>query len=174
MEQRVYTIRRALLVPLGVDAVLLFWLLAMAVVSQGEAVEKLVLTLFFLPTLIVFLECLRRRVSVTELGLAMRKLWSKKEVSWGEITHVECLSLHRKGYLLLTTVKGLLIISSAYERFPALAQEITAHVDGEKVDAEARLQAEERVTMMPAIASAWLAAAAITGIIGLKLLPFTQ
>jgi hypothetical protein len=174
MAQHSYTIRKALLLPLGVDVVLLFCLLAMAVVLKGEAVETLVLALFFLPALIVFLECLRRQVSVAEQGLAVRKLWRKREVSWDEITHLGCLALHRKVYLLLTTVKGFLIISSAFERFPALAEEIVAHVDAERVEEEVRVQAGRAVTMMPAIASAWVAAVAMMGIICVKLFPFTH
>ena len=61
--------------------------------------------------------------------------------SWEEITRVGCLTLHRKVYLLLTTVKGFFIVSNAYGEFPTLVEEIVAHVDPERVEEDVRLQA---------------------------------
>jgi hypothetical protein len=172
MPQRFHGVRRALLIPLGLDAVLLFVLLMIALLLKGDRAEKLVFTLFFLPSLALFLWCLRRRVTVAEAGLAIRKLWSDRTLSWDEITRVGCLTLHKKVYLLLTTVKGFFIVSSVFEGFPTLAEEIVARVGPEKVEEDCRLQVGRPAMGIAGIVSAWIAAAAMIGILLLKLLPY--
>jgi hypothetical protein len=172
VPQHLHRIKNALLIPLGLDVVLLFSLFLMALFLNGDTAERLVFALFFLPACYLFLECLRRRVTVAEGGLVIRKLWSEKTISWDEITHVGGLTLHKKVYLLLTTVKGFFIVSNAFEGFPALAEEIVAHVGLEKVEEEVRLQSGRLVAGVAHIASAWIAAAAMIGIILLKVSPF--
>lgn len=172
MPQRFYGVRRALLFPLGLDVVLLFGLLANAVFRKGETAEELVFALFFVLTLVIFSVSYRRRVAVAEGGLVIRRFWGEKALAWDEITHVGCLTLHRKVYLLLTTVKGFFIVSSVLEGFPVLAEEIVTYVGVEKVEADCRLQAGRAVTGIATIAPAWIAAAAMVGIILLKLFPF--
>ncbi len=172
MPQRLHRIKNAFLIPLGLDVALLFCLFLMALFLNGDTVERLVFALFFLPAGYLFLECLRRRVTVTQGGLVIRKLWFEKAISWDEITHVGGLTLHKKVYLLLTTVKGFFIVSNAFEGFPALTGEIVAHVGLEKVEEEVRLQAGRLVTGIAPVVSAWIAAAAMIGIILLKVFPF--
>lgn len=160
-----------MLIPLGLDVVLLFGLLTTALLLNGERTETLVFAVFFVPALAIFLALCRRRVAVAEGGLVIRRVWGEKVLSWDEITHVGCLTLHRKIYLLLTTVKGFFILSSLLEGFPALAEEIVTHVGSERVEEECRPQAGRAVTGIAAIAPAWIAAVALTGIILLKLVP---
>jgi hypothetical protein len=172
MPQRFHGVRRALLIPLGLDVVLLFGLLTNALLRKGDTAEKLVLGLFFVPALALFLASYRRRVGVGEGGLVIRRFWSDKAFEWDEITHVGCLTLRRKVYLLLTTVKGFFIVSSILERFASLTEAIVAHVGSERVEEDCRLQAGHDVTGTAPIAPAWIAAAALIGIILLKLFPF--
>ena len=141
VSQRNYTIRKGLLVVLGLDALLLFCLLMMAMLQGGDRTEKLVLALFFLPTLLLFLECVSRRVTVTAEGLSIRKFGRTRGFVWGEITRVGCLTVHRKVYLLLTTVKGLFIVSNAFGEFSALVETIVARVDPQRVEEDVRPQA---------------------------------
>ena len=173
MSRRFYGVRKALLIPLGLDVILLFGLLTNAVLLKGETAEKLVFALFFVPTLGIFLVSYRRRVAVAEDGLVIRRFWGEKALAWGEITQVGCLTLHRKVYLLLTTVKGFFIVSSVLEGFPALAEEIVTYVGAERVEEDCRLQAGQAVAGLAAIAPAWIAAAAMIGVILLKLFPFS-
>ncbi len=132
MSQHVYTIRRAFLIPLGVDAFLLFCLFVISLLPQGSTTERLVFAIFFFPSLYLFLESLFRRVTVDEGGIAIRRLWREKGIPWEGITHVGGLSLHKKVYILLTTVKGFFIVSNAYGGFSDLAEEIVSHVDLDK------------------------------------------
>ena len=171
MPQRFYRVRKVLLIPLSLDVVLLFGLMMNALLLKGERAEKLVFALFFIPALALFFASCRRRVTVTENGLVIRRFWGAAEFSWDEVTHVGCLTLHRKVYLLLTTVKGFFIVSSVLEGFSALAEEIVARVGLEKAEEDCRLPAGRAVAGIANIAAAWIAAAAMIGIILLKLFP---
>lgn len=171
MPQRSYAIKKAFLIPLGVDAFLLLGLLLISLLLKGDATEKLVFTIFFVPTVVLFLESLYRRVVVTGGGITIRKLGRARTVAWEEITHVGSLTIHKKVYVLLTTVKGFFIVSNAYERFSALVEEIVTHVEGEKVEEEVRLLTGGGLAGIANIVSAWVAAAFMVGIILMKLVP---
>jgi hypothetical protein len=172
MSQHVFRIRRAFLIPLGVDAFLLFCLLLISLLLQGAVTERFVFAIFFVPTLYLFLESLFRRVILDETGITIRKLWRGKVVSWGEITHVGCLALHKKVYILLTTVKGLFIVSNAYEGFAGLVDEIVGHVELEKVEEDVRLQTGGTLAGIAHVILALVAAVMMIGIILIKLIPF--
>lgn len=172
MSQRDYTIKMALLIVLGLDAFLLFCLLLIALLLEGDATEKLIFTLFFLPALLLFLECFFRRVTVANEELVIRKFGRTKAFSWGEITRVGCLTVHRKVYLLLTTVKGLFIISNAFGGFSKLVEEIIDRVEPERVEEDVRLQAVSTGAGIAAIVPAWIAAIFMMVMILMKWFPF--
>jgi hypothetical protein len=171
MSQHVYRIRRAFLIPLGVDTVLLFCLFVISLMPQGSATERLVFAFFFFPSGYLFLECLFRRVMLDDEGIVLRRLWRKKRVPWEDITHVGGLSIRKKIYILLTTVKGFFIVSNAYEGFPDLTEGIVSHVDPTKVEEEVHLQAGRSPLGVPHIVMAWIAAVFMIGIILIKILP---
>jgi hypothetical protein len=172
MSQRIYRIRKAFLVPLGVDAFLLCVLFVISMLMQGSATERLVFAIFFVPSLYVFFACLLRRVTVDGERIVIRKLLREKGVSWEGITHVGGLSMHNKVYLLLTTVNGFFIISNAYGGFSDLTAEIVSRVDRTRVEEEVRLQAGRSPSGIVHAALAWTAALFMVGIILIKMLPF--
>lgn len=158
-----------MLIPLGLDVVLLFVLMTSALLVPGETAEKFVFSLFFLITLALFLHLCRRGVTVDEGGVGIRRLGGGTQLAWDEITHVGCLTLRRKRYLLLTTVKGFFIISSVLTGFAELAEAIIGRVGAERVEEECRRQRENVPAGIAATAPAWIAAGAMIGIIVLKL-----
>jgi len=172
MSQHIYTVRRAFLIPLGVDAFLLFCLFVISLLPQGSPMERLVFAFFCFPSIYLFLECLFRRVTVDDGGIVLRRLWKEKRVPWEGITHVGGLNLHKKVYILLTTVKGFFIVSNAYERFPELTEEIISHIDPERLEEEVRLQAGRSSSGIAHIIMAWIAAVFMVGILLIKMLPF--
>lgn len=172
MSHRDYTIKKALLFVLGLDALLLFCLLLIALLQEGDAAEKLIFTLFFIPALLIFLECFFRRVTVAEEGLVIRKLGRTRAFPWGEITRVGCLTVHRKVYLLLTTIRGLFIVSNAFEGFSKLVEEIVAHVEQERVEEDVRPQAIRAGAGIAALVPAWIAAVVMMVMILIKWFPF--
>ena len=159
-----------MLIPLGLDVILLFVLMTSALVLSGDTAEQFVFSLFFLITLALFLLLYRRRVVVAEAGVVLRRLWGDRVLAWDEITHVGCLTLRRKRYLLLTTVKGFFIISSVLSGFSELAEEIVGRVGVERVEEECRRQTENVPSGIAITAPAWIAAGAMIGIIVLKLI----
>ena len=174
MFKRSHTIRRAFLVPLGIDAFLLFCLVLISLLQQESAMEGFVFAIFFFPTLYLFVESVWRRVTVDETGITIRKLWRGKAATWGEITHVGCLNLHKKVYILLTTVKGYFIVSNAYKGFPSLVEEIVGRVDAEKVEEEVRLLSGRSPVGIAHVVLTWVAAALMLGIILTKAVPFLR
>jgi hypothetical protein len=172
MARRHYTIRRAFLIVLGLDALLLFCLFMVSLVMKENAMEKLILMIFFLLTLVLFIGCILRRVTVTEEGLVIRKLGRNKALLWDEITRVGYLILQRKVYLLLTTVKGFFVISNAFEGFPRLVEDLVAHVEPDRVEQDVRLQAGRSLAGIANIVAAWVAALLMMAMILMKLLPF--
>lgn len=172
MSQQVYRIRRAFLIPLGLDTLLLFCLLVISLMPQGSATERLVFAIFFCPSGYLFLECLFRRVMADDEGIVLCRLWRKKRIPWGDMTHVGGLSIHKKIYILLTTVRGFFVVSNAYEGFPELTERIVSHVDSTKVDEEVRLQAGRSPVGISHIVMAWIAAVFMVGIILIKVMPF--
>jgi hypothetical protein len=173
MARRHYMIRRAFLMVIGLDAFLLFCLFMVSLVKKENTMENIILMLFFLLTLVLFLECLFRRVTVVEEGLVIRKLGRNKALLWDEITRVGYLILHRKVYLLLTTVKGFFVISNAFEGFPRLVEDLVAHVEPDRVEQDVRLQAGRSLKGVANIVAAWVAAALMTVMILMKLLPLS-
>jgi hypothetical protein len=172
MSQHVYTIRRAFLIPLGVDTFLLFCLWVISLLPQGSTTERLVFAVFFFPSCYLLLDSVFRRVTVDDGGIVLRRLWRKKGVPWEGITHIGGLSLHKKVYILLTTVKGFFIVSNAYEGFPDLTEEILSHVDPARVEEEVRLQTGRSPSGIAHIVMAWIAALFMVGIILIKMFPF--
>lgn len=169
MAQHFYKIRKAILIPLGIDAVLLLALLVLSLKPGGQTAERAVLALFLLVAALLFVEALWRRVRVGDDGLAVRKPGRSKSFQWAEITHVGCLTVRRKVYLLLTTLRGFVILSGAYEGFPELVREITGRVEADRVEEEARLQADLPAPGLANGVSAWVAAAFLVGILLMKL-----
>ena len=78
MSKRVHTIRKAFLIPLGIDAVLLCSLFVLSLLS-GSTTERLVFAIFFFPSLYLFLECVLRLVTVYGEWLVIPLLWREKK-----------------------------------------------------------------------------------------------
>jgi hypothetical protein len=77
--------------------------------------------------------------------------------------------MRKRVYLLLTTTRGFIILSNAYEDFSALIRNIVAQVGPEKVEEEVRAQAERPVRNRADVISLWFAVVVISGLIILKL-----
>jgi len=172
MAETVYRIRRSFIIPLGINVLLLFILLGLSLAVKGSGTERIVLAAFFIVSLLILIEASNRKIVITDGGVALKKLMKIKELLWSDITHVGCLSLRSKVYILLTTKKGFHILSNAYEPFASLVGDVVNHLDTEKieVEAEARAQIDNPTKNLSDLIAAWVAAVVLTGIIYLKLL----
>jgi len=170
MPQNIYRIRTAFLIPLAIDVALLLLLIILSFLIRGSVMEKSVLTLLFIPALFVLIEALRRTITIAGDGLRLKKFFKTRFLDWTDITHVGCLSVRSRVYILLTTTKGFHVISNAYDRFPQMVRELIEHIPTEtvEVEAEAKAQAEHPVRNVSDLVAAWVAAAVLTGIIYIK------
>ncbi|HEY5497222.1 MAG TPA: hypothetical protein VIK19_02710 [Syntrophales bacterium] len=170
MPEAVYRIRRSFTIPLAIDVLLLFVLLVLSLTVKGSVTERIVLAGFFTVSLLILIEAVSRKIVITDGGVALKKLMKIKELLWSDITHVGCLSLRSKVYILLTTKKGFHILSNAYEPFAPLVRDIVNHLDTEKieVEAEARAQMDKPTKNLSDLVAAWVAAVVLSGIIYLK------
>jgi hypothetical protein len=171
MFTRHFKIRRDILIPFGASAGLLLILLILTLLGKGTSLERIFLAILTVPTVAFFLEARNRRATMTEQGIFFKKFLRTKDILWGDISHVGCLVIRGKVYLLLTASKGFFILSNAYEDFPALIRIIVERIGPDKVEEDCRVQGENPVKSRADMISLWFAAVVIFGIILLKLLP---
>ena len=169
MYQNVYRIRRSFLVPFFVDFILLFFLLLLAYFQGGSNLERILLTVIFIPVLYVLFESSFRMVQTGDQGIMIRKFMRKKELRWEDIAHIGALILRKRVYLLLTTVKGFYILSNGYEKFSHLVGDLASHMDNEKVEEQVKRQMEYPAKNMSDIIMTWFTAMVLAGIIIIKL-----
>ncbi|OPY08990.1 MAG: hypothetical protein A4E68_00822 [Syntrophaceae bacterium PtaB.Bin095] len=170
MSGEIFKIRRALLIPFAINVVLLFALLCLSLFFKGSALERIVLAAVFVPTVALFIEAAGRMAVAGDQGLVIRKWMRKRELRWDDITHIGCLTIRRKVYLLLTTTKGFHILSNAYGRFPALVKSIVDRAGADKAEEEARRQIENPLENRSDPVSMWVAVVVIAAIIAVKIL----
>ena len=160
------------MIPFTVDVVLLVFLFILSFIYKSLPFERIALAVILLPVIYAYIEVFFREVTVGPEGLLIKKFMRRKALFWEDITHVGLLVLGKKVYVLLTTVKGFHILSNAYERYICLFEDLIGHLDKDKVDQEVRMQIEHAVAYRSDIIGAWFAAAAISGIIFMKLLSY--
>jgi hypothetical protein len=172
MSGHTYKIKKSLLVPLGIDVLLFLLLLIISLFFKGSLTEQVVLFVIFVPLTLAFFEALSREVSMGDKGIVIRKFTRRKELSWGDITHVGIVIIRKKVYLLLTTLKGFYFISNTYESFYELVRHIIEHVGPEKVEEDVHTQMEHPIRSISDIVSSWFAAVVILVIIVMKFSQF--
>lgn len=157
------------MIPFGICAGGLICLLVLALLFKGSSLERVLLVAITLITVAFFLMARDRRITITDQGIVIRKFFKIKEINRDDINHVGCLILRKKVYLLLTTTRGFIILSNAYEDFSALIRSIVAQVGPEKVEEEVRALGESPAKNRTNITSLWFAVVVIFGLIILKL-----
>ena len=172
MSQGIYTIKKTVLFPVGLDAFLLFCLVLICAFCKGSDLEVTIFLIFFLLAGYLFLDLLFRRISVDEKGLLLKRLSGEKRLPWEAITHVGGLTIRNRTYILLTTVIGFFIISNSYRGFSVLSEEMLSRIDTEKVEEEVRTQVKNMPEGKSQTALAWMAAFILLGVIWLKIYSF--
>jgi hypothetical protein len=169
MTAQLFKIRRALMIPFGICAGGLICLLVLALLVKGSGLERVLLAVITLITIAFFLMARDRRITITDQGIVVRKFFKIKEINRDDINHVGCLILRKRVYLLLTTTRGFIILSNAYENFSVLIRSIVEQVGPEKVEEEVRALAESPAKNRADVISLWFAVVVIFGLIILKL-----
>jgi hypothetical protein len=157
------------MIPFGICAGGLICLLVLALLVKGSGLERVLLAVITLITIAFFLMARDRRITITDQGIVVRKFFKIKEINRDDINHVGCLILRKRVYLLLTTTRGFIILSNAYENFSVLIRSIVEQVGPEKVEEEVRALAESPAKNRADVISLWFAVVVIFGLIILKL-----
>ena len=173
MNDGTHRIRRSFIIPFTVVLILIIGLWVFSFFCRGTSSERVFLTIVLIPLALAWGEAIFRQVILWNEGIKIRKFMRQKSLLWEDITHVGCLIMRKKVYLLLTTVKGFFIISNEYERFQDLAGGLVGHLDGGKIEieAEVRQQIEHPLKNWSNVVAAWVAAVVLTFILFLKLFP---
>jgi hypothetical protein len=169
---RVFKIKKALIIPLAIDAGLVFILLLVSFFRKSSVGEVIFLIILMISLSLIVLECIFREVAISGEGLAIKKLLRRKRLGWGDITDVGALVLRKKAYLVLTTTKGFHIISNAYDDYTALVKGILEHVEAERVEESVKTLIDKPVRKISDIVSAWVGAAVLLVVLWVKIFMF--
>lgn len=167
--ERIYKIRPGFLVPLAADVFLVAVLLGFTFFGNPQPVERIVLTIVFIPLCLVFIELLMRQIKACESGIKIKRFFRKKELLWSDMTEIGSVVLRNKVYIVLTTKKGFYVISNSYEDFTSLIKYIIDHLDKDKVEEGVSNLVLYPVRKMADIVSAWVAAGILLIILCTKL-----
>jgi hypothetical protein len=169
MTTQLFKIRRELMIPFGICAGGLICLLVLALLVKGSGLERVLLAAITLIAVALFQIAHNRRITITDRGIVIRKFFKIKEINRDDINHVGCVILRKRVYLLLSTARGFIILSNAYENFSVLIRSIIEQVGPEKVEEEVRALGESPAKNPADIISLWFAGVVIFGLIILKL-----
>lgn len=169
MSTRIYTINRALVLPLAMNALLLLSVFVLTFIRQSAAVERFILLAALIPMAVIAVESALRKVTVSDSGLVLAKFFKRRALSWADITHVGALAVRKKVYLVLTTTKGFHVLSNAYGQFGTLVRDVMDRVEAERVEEGAKPILEGSVENRSSIYAAWLSAAFLIAVAAMKI-----
>lgn len=169
MEQSVFKIKKAFLVPF-IILVCLLGLLLLFSLLKGQPWEKIILGISFAGTLLVVIEAVNREIAVTPNGLNIKKFFRVKYVTWPDMTHLAIVELNKKAYFLLTTTKGFYFFSNMFENHALLIQLIVDKLEPKKVETEIRTYLEHPIERRSLIVICWIIVLIISAFIILKFL----
>ena len=167
--QTKYQIKRSLTIPLVLATLLFFLLIVITYINKTSLQEKLILSIGFIPLLLVSIELMEREIQTDEKGISIKKFLKKKNLLWDDITHVGLLTVNKKIYLLLTTTKGFHIISNAYGDFTSIVKNILNRIDKDRIEEGVFRLVDYPVKRMSDIVLSWVAVVVLAGIIFNKL-----
>jgi hypothetical protein len=169
MEQNIFKIKQAFLVPFNTIVVLLFFLFLLSL-FRGQMWEKIVLAVSFASTLMIAIEATKRKIIITNEGLKIEKFFRTKEFVWTEITHLDVVNLRNKIYFLLTTTKGFYFFSNLLENHALLIRSLVDKLGNERVEMEVKNYLDHPVERRSLIVMCWFAVLISTAFIILKLI----
>lgn len=165
---RVFSIRRGFLLPLGLLLLQSLVLFVICLVKGEPPAKVIILGAIILPIAGLFVESACRRVVVAETGVTVFKVLRKKTLLFSDLTEVETVQVRKRAFLTLSTAEDFLILSNAYAGFPALVQELLERVPEGTISAETRKMAQNPPVKSSDIVSCWV------GVLLLTLILYSQ
>jgi len=164
-----YTVKRAFLVGLVLDAVLLAGLVVFSLVKRTFGAEPVILVIILIPLLFILAASLRRRVCITREGCRISSLFRTVDLSWDGITNIDALAVGKKEYLLLTTTRGYHVLQNSIGRFISLAEDLIDGVADDRIERAVYAVVENPLRRISDVLSVWIAAFILIVIYGIKI-----
>ncbi len=168
---QVYKIKKSFLTPFGIAVALLFVVLVFSLLS-GPAWEKILVAVLFVVSGAVALESAKRTFTFSDDGLSICKFFRTKHFTWAEITHLGVVVLKKKVYFLLTTTKGLYILSNMLQDHVLLIRSVADKLGDEKVEPEVNNYLDHPIERTSMVVMIWVAVVILIAILITKLITF--
>ncbi len=169
MQENIFKIRRAFLIPLWAMVVLFSALFAQSFFI-GQLWEIIVSAIFFAVLLAIAIEASERAIIVTENKLKIKKFFRQKEFDWERVTNLGIVELGKKVYFLISATRGLYFFSNVTERHAQLADLLVKKMDEERVEPQVREYLKRPVERLSLIVMSYVAVLIIAAIIIMKVL----
>ncbi|MEA3487281.1 MAG: PH domain-containing protein [Thermodesulfobacteriota bacterium] len=170
MNSNTYKARFGFLLPIFLDSLFILVLFVISIFDRVFTAEPVILFLIFVLTLCIVFGSARRKTTIGDEGIRIRKLFRVKQLRWEDITNVDVMALHKKVYLLLTTTRGFHTLANSHGDFTSLVKDVVRYVDQEKVEEGVQDVIEHPVKRISDIVSAWVAFIILLGAIVLKII----
>lgn len=169
MQENIFKIRRAFLIPLWMMVVLFFALFAQSLFI-GQLWEIIASAIFFAVLLAIAIEASERAIIVTGNKLKIKKFFRQKEFDWERVTNLGIVELGKKVYFLVSATRGLYFFSNVTERHAHLADLLVKKMDEERVEPQVREYLKRPVERLSLIVMSYVAVLIIAAIIIMKVL----
>ncbi len=169
MQENIFKIRRAFLIPLWAIIVLFFALFAQSLFI-GQLWEIIVSVIFFAVLLAIAIEASERAIILSENKLKIKKFFRQKEFDWERVTSLGIVELGKKVYFLINASRGLYFFSNMTERHAHLVDLLVKKIDEERVEPQVREYLERPVERLSLIVMSYVAVLIIAAIIIIKFL----
>ncbi len=154
--KREFAIRKAFLLPLGLLLLLIIALLVTALMQGQDTGKLIILALMILPIAGLFVESAARKAEIGDEAVTVHKFLRDRSMRYDEVTSVDAVVVRKRAFLSLSTMDGFMIISNAYEDFPALVHALLGRVPEEVIDEEARQMSADPPVKSGDIVSCWI------------------
>jgi hypothetical protein len=159
---RIFKIRRAFVVPLGLLIALMAVLLGVCLLQGQPAAKIIILAVMFVPPSVLFVETVFRRLVIDSEKVTAVRPFRKRQICFADVTSLE--SVRVRSRVFLTLVAGdddFLIMSNSYGEFPVLVECLIAAVPAGTVTEETAQMAQHPPLRQADIFTAWFAVLAL-------------
>jgi len=164
-----YTVKRAFLVGLVLDTILIAGLVVFSLVKRTFGAEPVILVIILIPFVFILAASLRRRVYISREGCRVLSLFRTVDLHWDAITNLDALAVGKKEYLLLTTTKGYHVLQNSLGHFVSLAEDLIDGVADDRIERAVFSVVENPLRRVSDVMSVWIAAVILIAIYGIKI-----
>lgn len=156
-----YGIRKSFLLPMGLVVLLLAVLLASSLLLGLPTGKIIILAIFMVPTIILFVESLVRRVTLTETTITIKKLLRSKTLNFVDLTEIDTIRVRKRVFISLSSENDFAILSNSYAGFGGLVTNLLSRCSGKIYGEDTQQLAQDPPRKCGDIFSAWLAVAVL-------------